>query len=184
MVKFGRCPTPGFQVNFDPTRYLGVWYEFARADNRFQSDLARCTTAEYSLTDENTKCIEVRNTEMVDQKVKQIVGKAYYGQDGQDASLAVSFSKFMEMFGGANYSVVSTDYDTYSVVYSGTNVLGFIRVEYCWLLVRDPKITREQVEPQLKLLESIGFDLGELIYSPREDPEEGLPQFARDHLEA
>ena len=38
---------------------------------------------------------------------------------------------------GGDYRVVSTDYTSYSIVYSCTEVLGWVAQENCWILARE-----------------------------------------------
>ena len=46
----------------------------------------------------------------------------------------VKFNRFMP---GGDYRVVSTDYTSYSIVYSCTEVLGWVAQENCWILARE-----------------------------------------------
>ena len=66
----------------------------------------------------------------------QVKGRAVPANTG-DASLIVSFSgKTPSPSDKANYSVMDTDYDTYSIVYSS----GRFGFDYLWVLAREKQL--------------------------------------------
>ena len=71
--------------------------------------------------------------------------------DTGDASLIVSFSGEMPKSSDKpNYTVLDTDYETYSIVYSCGDVLGLASFDFLWILAPEPELD------DMKMLELIG----------------------------
>ncbi len=73
VYKFGRCPDVQLQQDFTLENYVGLWYEYARLENQFQS--GECTQARYTLRDDGM--ITVFNSEYNKKGIKtgEAVGK-------------------------------------------------------------------------------------------------------------
>ena len=57
------CDSVAPMANFDPTSYMGLWYEIYHAKNQdFQPDSWICTTAKYTNLDLSTGKFDVSNT--------------------------------------------------------------------------------------------------------------------------
>lgn len=125
----GWCPKPALQPNFDITRYLGTWYEAARVKN-IQFESGDCVTAQYSLNPNNT--VKVVNSQYKDSGYTSMEGVAYCeaSKSGQ------CYVKFSANQPWGDYEVVATDYQTYSIVYSCTN-LYLAHYSIAWVLARD-----------------------------------------------
>jgi apolipoprotein D and lipocalin family protein len=55
--------------------------------------------------------------------------------------------KFPNSFSAGKYDVWTTDYKTYSVVYSCTTVIPYLfNVEFIWILSREPTLSNETVQ--------------------------------------
>merc|ERR1712087_667668 len=68
-----------------------------------------------------------------------------------DASLVVGFGgKTPKPTDNPNYTVLDTDYETYSIVYSCGGFLGLASFDFLWILSREPTLD------DAKLLELIG----------------------------
>ena len=101
--------------------------------------------------------IKVFNSEMKYEKDKVTLktgkrnfseGWAYWkNPDKKEATLGVKFSVFQPVY--ANYNVLDTDYETFAIVYSGSqgNFLGCGRYSLCWVLTREPL---QKDDPKLK----------------------------------
>ncbi|CAF87279.1 unnamed protein product [Tetraodon nigroviridis] len=61
LIKFGKCPKPDVQANFDATRYVGKWYEIQKLPTSFQK--GQCGTATY--TAKSPGVIGVLNRELL-----------------------------------------------------------------------------------------------------------------------
>jgi len=139
---WGRCPNVQYELSsFDMTRYLGRWYEIARAANvPFQK--GECTQAEYSLNDDGS--IRVHNTELIGTERSGAVGKATPTSNPFRLEVTFGDSFFAKLFPG-DYRVMNTDYEQFSIVYSCTDLLVG-RFEFVWILSRTPQLPQEQVE--------------------------------------
>jgi apolipoprotein D and lipocalin family protein len=143
------------QKEFDPERYLGLWYEIARFPVFFQKGCT-ATTAEYGPLDAG-KISVLKKCRMgtTSGAVKEIVGFAEIVELGR---LKVSFDTVPFVRG--DYTVLWVD-DTYhsAVVGSASGKAG-------WILARTPEIppsTRQEAE---NILKSNGYDTTALIDVP------------------
>ena len=120
-----------------------------------------CVTAEYSLKDNGT--VRVLNTQHYpeDGTYSQIEGYAQLNTFYPGTLNVIFFAEF-----GGNYRILSTDYDSYAVVYSCTDTLaGSISLfEFAWVLTREP-LTKEM--PEFERIDKLA----------REVFEEQLPAF-------
>uniref|UniRef100_A0A674I8S1 Apolipoprotein D n=1 Tax=Terrapene triunguis TaxID=2587831 RepID=A0A674I8S1_9SAUR len=149
--KWGRCPDPPVQENFDVTKYVGKWYEIEKLPANFEKGI--CIQANYSLK-ENGK-IKVINQELrSDGTINLIEGEAVQ-RDGEPAKLSVSFYWAMP---SSPYWVLATDYENYSMVYSCTTFIWLFHIEYAWILSRTPQLQSETVERLKNLLRSYKID--------------------------
>ena len=140
----GKCPVFPLQANFNPSLYTGVWYEALRALN-LPFEKYDCTQAKYALLSNGR--VSVLNSEYSLQvKVfSEAPGQARFnGANGQ-----VRFSIFQPW---GDYRVVSTDYTSYSLIYSCSTFLWF-KTEYAWILTRQPQITQARKKELFAILQ-------------------------------
>jgi apolipoprotein D and lipocalin family protein len=142
--------------NFNVNKYLGLWYEIARTDNRFEKG---CTnvTANYSLRQDGG--LNVVNKCLIKDKEKMATGKAYFKSENNIASLKVTF--FWPFYG--NYNVVYLDNDyRYAIVDGGSK-------EYVWILSRTKTIDGIMLNTLLEKIKQNGFNADALIYTKHHD---------------
>lgn len=139
-------PQPAKPV--DLKRYVGLWYELARYENRFERN-CEAVTAEYRTRPDGM--IEVVNSchkGAVSGPLKVAKGRAKVVAESQDAKLKVSF--FGPFFG--DYWVLDHA-DDYS-----WSIVGEPSGRYLWILTRQAKpdtATRDILQAQVKAL---GYD--------------------------
>lgn len=138
---------------FDIKKYLGTWYEIARFDFRFEKNLNN-TTAEYSLNENGTIKVVNRGYNYKTGKWKQVVGKAKFVADPQEAKLKVSF--FGPFYAGYNVLAIDPEYK-YALI-AGKNL------KYLWLLSRDKTMPEKFKEDYLRIAKNIGFNVSNLIW--------------------
>lgn len=139
-------PQPAKPV--DLTRYVGLWYELARYENRFEHD-CEAVTAEYRRRSDGV--IEVVNSchkAAVSGPVKVARGRAKVVEGSQDAKLRVSF--FGPFFG--DYWVLDHA-DDYS-----WSIVGEPSGRYLWLLTREAKPPAAQQERLMTRVKELGYD--------------------------
>lgn len=128
--------------NFDTSRYLGVWWERARAPNPFQSGAK--ARAVYSLPstldaatgvdeDDSYEYIAVENSALVEGSSRTTALGRGRRPRGTEGHLEVKIGN--QPFWGS-YDVLETDYERYALVYSRVRVLGITLQEYAWVLER------------------------------------------------
>lgn len=139
--------------HFDPSRYLGTWYEIARFDSSFERGLSQ-VTAHYSLREDGGIRVLNRGYSRKKMEWKESIGKAYFMEDKNTGYLKVSF------FGPF--------YSSYVIFYLDDNyqyalVTGSDK-SYLWLLARTPSISGEVKADLIAKATTLGFDTSKLIY--------------------
>jgi apolipoprotein D and lipocalin family protein len=145
------------QQNFDPERYMGLWYTAARIPQFFDRNTP-WETAEYEIIKDGL--IKVKNTAYnKNNSIKgQIIGTAEVIDDDEPAALYVSFptgrprpSKIYP-----NYLINKTDYDNYSVV-------GSLDGKNLYFLVRERPISENLYSRMLAYAKHLGYDVTKLV---------------------
>lgn len=152
----GNASVPEPAKSVDLQRYKGLWYEFARYENRFEKD-CEGVTAEYRPQADGV--IVVKNScreSTVDGPLRVIEGKAKPAGDPKGAKLKVSF------FGPAlmtNYWVLDhgDDYD-WAIVGEGSG-------RFLWILTREARPSAKQRVELIARAKSLGYDTDMLRYT-------------------
>ncbi|KAJ8279267.1 hypothetical protein COCON_G00063330 [Conger conger] len=149
----GRCPIPPVQQNFDIAKYMGRWYEIQKLPAVFE--FGTCNQATYTLLPEGV--VKVVNAELLSNGMENsIEGTATVKNSSQPAILEVSF---FEGASSAPYWVLSTDYESYTLIYACTNYLGFFYVDFAWIMSRSRTLQEETITELHNLLTSNGIDI-------------------------
>ena len=148
-------------ATFDIEKYAGTWYEIVRDKYTPFEILAGCTMAEYTINDDGT--LGVYNT-------SHRFGFGWTGgratavvADTGDASLIVDFTgKVPSPSDTPNYTVLDTDYETYTVVHSCSDILGGLASwDAFWILARENTLDDTQMLDIIDIVEeklpSYGF---------------------------
>lgn len=146
----GVTPVSGFDIN----RYLGIWYEIARLDHRFERGLSDIR-AEYSQSEDGG--IKVLNSGYdAEEGVRQTAeGKAYFIDKADIGRLKVSF--FGPFYGA--YNIIALDKSSYRyVMISGPNR------DYLWILARSPTLDKQILQQLIAEAASLGFATDKLIF--------------------
>lgn len=138
----------------DLNRYQGRWYEIASFPLRPQKNCTG-TYAEYTLQGEYIRvynhCIDSTNG-----KVKDITGKAWPENEGDNARLLVQFFWPFK----APYHVIALDTANYQYAMVGTP-----NRKYLWLLSRTPQMDAALQESLVSYATSLGFDTQRLLFT-------------------
>lgn len=139
---------------FDAQRYLGVWYEVARLDNRFERGMTR-VTATYSLRDDGGLKVVNKGFLADKNQWRESEGKAYFVAGADQGYLKVTF--FWPFYG--DYIVFDLDEQNYQyALISGGDK------SYFWLLSRTPEMDKNVQDALIKKAEALGFDMSKLVY--------------------
>lgn len=139
--------------NFDIDRYLGIWYEIARFDFRFEKDLDN-VSAQYSLNEDGNVIVLNSGYNYKKEEWKKAEGLAKFRGNKDVAELKVSF--FGPFYAG--YNVVALDKNYQYALIAGKNL------DYLWILSRTKSIPEEVKSNYLKIAEEIGYDTSKLIW--------------------
>ncbi|KAM6953786.1 apolipoprotein D-like [Aplochiton taeniatus] len=155
----GRCPSPSVQNDFNITKYLGTWYEIQKLPAVFERGI--CNQATYSPLSDGT--VLVRNAELLSNgQLNSIEAVAKVREASQPAILDVTFFTGVP---DSPYWVLSTDYQTYAVVYSCSDYLGVFHVDFAWILARTRTLADDIVGRLHDDLKAVGLDVNRLTVS-------------------
>lgn len=136
--------------DLDLKRYMGVWYEIARYDHRFERDIDN-TKALYALNEKGT--VDVLNSGWKNGALKETKGWAKQPNASQNPGLLrVSF--FRPFYSDYRVLMVGRDYD-YAMV-------GSKSMNYLWFLSRTPQLPDSKRQTLMLEAEKRGYDIGRL----------------------
>ncbi|KAI2648922.1 Apolipoprotein D [Labeo rohita] len=139
--RWGPCPTPMVQPNFELNKYLGKWYEIEKLPASFEK--GKCIEANYALRPDKT--VQVLNVQTYKGKVRTAEGTAIIQDPKEPAKLGVSFS-----------------YCNISLVYSCTDVLRLFHVDYAWILSRSRSLPAEAVYHAKEIFSRDNIDVSKM----------------------
>lgn len=131
----GACPNVETIQRFDLNKYLGKWYEAERYFAWFEF-AGKCVTANYSINENDTVKILNKQISSLTGVATSIEGIGRLAGRSDESKLSVTFPSLPLSF-IAPYWILDTDYESYSVVWSCTN-LGVFNVRNVWILTREP----------------------------------------------
>jgi apolipoprotein D and lipocalin family protein len=150
-------------ASVDLKRYVGTWHEIALFPNRFQAQCVADTTATYKLK-ENGR-IEVTNRcRLADGRMEDAVGEAKLADAADTAKLKVRFAPWILSFlpqVWGNYWVIDLDADYQVAVVSEPSR------KFLWILSRSPKLADDKLAALKKRLETMGFEVSRLQFTPQ-----------------
>ncbi|XP_029978865.1 apolipoprotein D-like [Sphaeramia orbicularis] len=159
----GTCPKPSVQEDFNVTKYMGTWYEIEKLPAAFER--GECVQATYSRLPDGM--VKVYNEELLpDGKINSIEGVAEVKDPSQPAILSVSFFKGLP---GSPYWVLSTDYKSYSLVYSCSDYLSLFHIDFAWILARTRVLSEDFVNQLRGKLEAAGVNIKQLTVTNQTD---------------
>eukprot|EP01123_Difflugia_compressa_P015987 TRINITY_DN942_c0_g3_i1.p1 TRINITY_DN942_c0_g3~~TRINITY_DN942_c0_g3_i1.p1 ORF type:complete len:186 (+),score=33.99 TRINITY_DN942_c0_g3_i1:61-618(+) len=163
---WGNCQRVTPTLSFDVSKYLGKWYDLYHLPF-YEEENSDCITAEYSLKSDGH--VEVFNSERVggiNGTFTSATGDAYAPDPTQPAKLAVAFGG-VDVY-RAPYWVVSTDYNSYSLVFSCVSVAGLYHFEYAWILSRTPSLPDTTIQALIKIWASVEVDTSKFVKTQQE----------------
>ena len=140
------CPEFSAMADFDLEGYTGAWYEIVRDRATPFEFLAGCVVADYGLS-EDGESVSVRNSaHKYHQGWSFVEGEATPAGIPGTGSLAVHFDGMPQVDEEANYTVLDTDYETYSIVYSCGTFYNLLTFDMLWVLAREPYLDAETMD--------------------------------------
>lgn len=140
--------------HLDLNRYMGLWYEIARFDHRFEKELVD-VTATYTLRPNGTIRVENRGTKHNSPYniCKTATGRAIIPDISQPGRLRVSF--FPGIY--SDYNVMELDEKEYNYA-----LIGSSTDKYLWILSRTPQLPEEIKKKLVSAAQRRGYDTGRL----------------------
>lgn len=145
----------------DLQRYMGMWYEIARFDHRFERGLSE-VTATYKLMPDGTVRVENRGCKYKKpyDVCKKAEGRAKRTDPSQPGKLKVSFFLFFY----SDYYVLELDQLKYNYA-----LIGSSSDNYLWILSRTPFLSDEIKKKLLSAATRRGYDVKKLIWVKQRD---------------
>ncbi|XP_052232494.1 apolipoprotein D-like [Dreissena polymorpha] len=147
----GKCPNVTVKMDFEPSKYFGFWYEIARFYTSFEAN-QKCHSATYTSLPSGHFQVFNQALDMEDHE-QNATGDAYIPDPKVKAKIKV---KFNEAAPYADYWVVDTDYETYTLVFSCVDIVGVSHLEFAWILARKSSIDQSVRDKLYQTLESFG----------------------------
>ena len=140
--------------SLDLNRYMGLWYEIARYENRFEHGLVD-VTATYTLRPDGTIRVENRGCKRNSPYdiCKTANGHAKIPDPTQPGKLKVSF--FLSFY--SDYYVLELDEENYNYALVGSST-----DKYLWILSRAPQLPEEIKKKLVTAAERRGYDTNRL----------------------
>merc|ERR1711936_912034 len=133
-------PKPPTIPELNVTSYLGNWYQYEGIPAFFAPSGTSCIRATYG--DRGDGTVSVRNVDVSPSgSYEQICGYAEIPDPSHPGDLLVYFP----FAPASDYWIIGTDYENYASVYSCVSLLVF-KIEFAWVLVRDPNPSEEILE--------------------------------------
>lgn len=150
--------------DFEADRYLGLWYEIARLDHRFERNLTH-VTAEYTRRDDGRIGVVNRGWDTRREQWREADAVARFRGSEDVGALSVTFQ--WPFSGG--YNVFALDHENYQWAL----VCGPSR-SYFWILAREKTLPDDLLEELVATARSYDFPTDDLIWVEQENrpPEE------------
>lgn len=140
--------------HLDLNRYMGLWYEIARYEHRFERGLID-VTATYTLRPDGTVRVENRGTKRKSPYdiCKTATGRAIIPDSSQPGKFRVSF--FPGIY--SDYNVMELDEENYNYA-----LIGSSTDKYLWILSRTPQLPEDIRKKLVTAAENRGYDTNRL----------------------
>jgi len=161
------CPDVTGRPNFDASKYLGVWYQLTALPFAFTKTSDRCVLANYTALPNGN--IGVNNTGISESTGVRYgaVGEASLIDGDTNGDLDVQFFFEPNTKGSANYFILDTNYDEYTLIWSCRSIY-FAHVPQLWILnrqfTRPLEYIQQQTQNALKILKGFGYKSGDKVW--------------------
>ncbi|MBK8809005.1 MAG: lipocalin family protein [Bacteroidales bacterium] len=157
IIMFAACKekkeeTPAVKP-FEISKYLGLWYEIARLDFKYERGLNN-TTAQYNLNENGTVKVLNKGFAYEKNEWKTAEGKAKFVKDTNEGRLKVSF--FGPFYSA--YTVVAIDKEYKYALVAGESL------SYLWILSRSTTIPDTIKNQFLQTAKNLGYNTNDLIW--------------------
>ncbi|KAG7297779.1 hypothetical protein JYU34_018521 [Plutella xylostella] len=173
-VRFpGQCDTTIKTVpDFDVAAYLNYWHEIEAYPSTFQQ--GTCNNARYRLNPNIAGRVDVYNTQVINQTLDFVDGYAVVASDDGSGKLTVSFPiAGTDNETQTSYWILATDYTSYALVYSCTNINEEERVVFSWKIGRTQAAFSAQANSEMDAIINSIDVLDPRYYQKRDQSADG-----------
>jgi apolipoprotein D and lipocalin family protein len=150
LVSGCKVTAPPVVDDFELDSYLGKWYEIARYPHSFEKDL-QAVSAEYQLKENGKVKVINRGYNAEKEKWSEAIGEAKLRERPDKGHLKVTF--IPPVYIGGDYRIIVLDEDyQYAMITSR-------KMNYFWILNREPTMDAELLAELLEQAKSFGFDM-------------------------
>ncbi|XP_017266382.1 apolipoprotein D [Kryptolebias marmoratus] len=164
---WGPCSEPEVQPAFSLQQFMGRWFEIAKLPTQFEK--GRCI--ETNFTYRTDKSIRVVSSEILKGEVRKIEGTGILVDPKNPAKLGISYSYVLPY---SPYWILSTDYSTFALVYSCTDVLRLFHVDFAWILGRTRSLPDSTMQRALNVFAYNNIDVTRMTPSGQQDCDKTL----------
>ncbi|KAM5276328.1 apolipoprotein D [Hipposideros larvatus] len=161
--RFGKCPTPPVQEDFDLTKFLGIWYEIEKIPAPFEK--GNCVQVNYTAL-ENGNIKAIKQLQKSDGSVRQTTSEIIRANLAEPAKMGLKYPSSPRV---SPYWVLATDYDNYALVYSCSSTLSLFHLDYAWILGRSPSLPLETIIYLKGILASNNINIGKMTATNQEN---------------
>lgn len=143
---------------FDPTRYVGEWFEVGRYPTLIYERGCAGAKAIYRW-DPSLEIMSIENVclDPQDKPLRRSFGRARVANKSDPGKLLVEFNDALPFdMGEQPYWIHYTDYDNYALV-------GGPDGNFLWLLARKSKVPKEEVTQFINIIKNLGYDPDKLL---------------------
>ncbi len=157
------CTVLSYQPDFKLDQYLGKWFEVARSSSiRFEKGVN--ITEEYGKID-NDKTSVVYREILPNGKPNLFSGYAVTAGDNPAHFLIYFTSSWFMKYFPADYRVMATNYEEYSIIYSYSKILWW-EFKMAWVYSRDPHMSEDRVTELLTDVQNLtGISSSDMVRS-------------------
>ncbi|XP_066536297.1 apolipoprotein Da, duplicate 1 isoform X2 [Hoplias malabaricus] len=161
---WGPCPEPETQSAFDFKQFMGSWFEITKLPAQFEK--GRCIETNFTLQFDGTA--RVISSEILKGELKTIEGTAVVEDKRNPAKLGISFSYVLPY---TPYWILSTDYGSWAVVYSCTDILRLFHLDFAWILGRGRSLPPTSVAHGKEIFAKNKIDVSRMVSTRQDDCE-------------
>lgn len=157
------CPDVTTKPDFDPSRYLGDWYQMEGTVAFFAPEGSHCIRATYG--DRGDGTVSVHNVVTKEGKSpNEICGYATIPDiDNEPGRLAVYFP---DVPVAGDYRILDTDYENWAAVYSCSNFDIFGLFRYTYLLTRSQSRNESAIAEAKEVYKNQGVPMDKFVVFP------------------
>ncbi|KAF3698780.1 Apolipoprotein D [Channa argus] len=164
---WGPCPEPAVQPAFNLRQFMGRWFEIEKLPAQFEK--GSCIETNFTLTTDNS--IRVASSEILNGELRKIEGIGVIEDMRNPAKLGISYSYVLPY---SPYWILSTDYVSFALVYSCTDILRLFHVDFAWILGRKRTLPDSTIQKAKELFTNNNIDVIRMIPSKQQGCDKAL----------